>query len=80
MTTKLAAVNLAISDAIMSSRFLAFRAINTFRPASILEKFKARIISRKLMFKVFYRVGFHRFSPISIYTYTIAQNIPVVKG
>ena len=79
MPTKLTAVHLAVSDAVVNGYFLAFRAINAIRPSSVFEKFKASIVRRKLFVKIPYGVGFHVFSPISFCTYTIAQNFPVVK-
>jgi hypothetical protein len=78
--TELTRINLTANDAIVSSNSLAFLTEGTFWPARILEEFEAGIISRELSLKVFDSVGFHLFSPISIYTYTIAQNIRVVKG
>jgi hypothetical protein len=77
---EVAGVNFTIGYTVMGSNLLALRAVNAFRPASILEKIKAGIIGRELLLEVFYSVGFHWLSPISLYTYIITQYIRVVKG
>jgi hypothetical protein len=77
---ELTGISLALSYAIVGSNPLALRAIDSFRPMGLFKKVKASIIGRKLGLKVFDSVGFHPLSPISFYTYTIPQNIRVVKG
>jgi hypothetical protein len=80
VTAELARVNLAIGYPIMSSNLLALLAIYTLWPASIFKKIQASIIIGELFTKVFYSVGFHLLTPISLYTYIIPRNLRDVKG
>jgi hypothetical protein len=80
MTAEFTAVGFTTSYPIMSSYLLAFITIDALRILCIFKEFQARIIVRELLFKIYYAVSIHIFSPLSLYTYSITHKIPVVKG
>lgn len=79
-TTEFACIEFAISSLVMLCYLPTFITIYTFWESRLKKEIEARIIIRKLLVEIFYSIGFHIFSPISVYTYTIAQNLRNVKG
>lgn len=73
-------ISLASFHMVKVSRLFAYGAFDHLREALLSKPFKTSIIVGEPLVEVFYRVGFHCLSPISTYTYTIAQNVYVVKG
>jgi hypothetical protein len=79
-SAELARVEFHVGSLVMLRNLATLRAKDTFRPASLKENFKASIIGWEHLVEIFDSVGSHVVSPISPYTYTIAQELRNVKG
>jgi hypothetical protein len=79
-TTELTRVEFYPTSLIVLCYLSALLTIYPVRIAGFVKQIQASIIVRKLLVEVLYSVRFHVFSPLSLYTYTIAQNLRNVKG
>ncbi len=78
--TELAGIEFQPTPFVMLGYFLALWAVYAQWVESLKKELKASIVGRNLLVEVFYSVGSHHFSPISLYTYTISHNLLNVKG